>query len=56
MSHRVSEGKLRAILAIPTLEDFWITWATVNTPLAWESWMVALPMVKRPGAVWIGVS
>ena len=54
--HISSGGNVSAILAMPTLDDFWITCATVSTPCGWASEMVAVPMVSRPGAVWIGVS
>ena len=51
-----SADRVRAMMAVPTLDDFWITSARVSTPCGWASWMVAAPMVSRPGAVWIGVS
>jgi hypothetical protein len=56
MAH-ISSGFIdRASLAEPMLDDFWITCATVSTPWAWASEIVAVPMVIFPGAVWIGVS
>jgi hypothetical protein len=46
----------KAILEAPTLEDFWITWATVNTPPAWVSEIVAGPIVSLPLPVSMRVS
>ena len=40
---------------MPTLLDFWITWATVSTPCGCASRIVRPLMLMLPGAVWIGV-
>ncbi len=45
-----------AILAAPTFEDFWITCATVSAPCGCASWIVRLPIVSWPGAVWMTLS
>src|ERR1700674_205510 len=50
-----SAGIDSMILALPTLDDFWITCATVRRPLGCESEIVQPPMVSVPGAVWMGV-
>src|SRR5574343_1089870 len=49
-SHISLGEKPRAILAVPTFDDFWITCATVNAPCGWASEMVAGPIVILPGA------
>ena len=56
MCHIVSGGSDSAIFAAPTFDDFWITCSTVSAPLTCASWIVALPIVSVPGAVWITVS
>src|SRR5574343_1727703 len=48
--HMTSGWKVRAILAAPMLDDFWITWATDRAPWGGASEIVAVPMVMRPGA------
>ena len=50
-----SAGIASWIFAVPTLELFWMTCATVSRPIGCESLMVDLPMVNVPGAVWIWV-
>ena len=54
--HICSGARPRAIFAAPTFDDFCITCATVSAPSVCASWIVRLPMVSRPGAVWITVS
>ena len=46
----------RAILAVPTLDDFWITCATDMLPPGCASRMVRSAIVRVPDAVWITVS
>ncbi len=55
-SHISCGGICIAILTVPTLLDFWITWATVSTP--WGSWsLTVLPgTCSQPGPVSMGVS
>jgi hypothetical protein len=47
---------MAAILAAPTLDDFWMTSATLSAPCGWASEIVALPIVRRPGAQLMMVS
>jgi hypothetical protein len=49
-------GNMAAILAAPTFDDFWMTSATVSAPWGWASEIVALPIVRRPGAQLMTVS
>src|SRR5437016_6168924 len=53
ISHIDSAESASAIFAAPTLEDFWMTCATVSELSKWASWMVAAPMLRLPGAIWI---
>src|SRR5687768_10032788 len=54
--HIVSEGSASAIFAAPMLEDFWMICVTVSAPCGCASWIVRLPIVMCPGAVWMIVS
>ena len=45
-----------AIFAAPMFEDFWITCVTVSAPCGCASWIVRLPIVSCPGAVWMTLS
>ena len=56
ISHSVADGSPSAILAAPTLDDFWMTCSTVSAPSACASWIVAEPIVSVPGDVSITVS
>ena len=56
MVHICSGASIAAIFTVPTLDDFWMTSATLSTLCGCESEIVAEPMVKRPGAQSIGVS
>ena len=56
ISHIVADGKPSAILAAPTLDDFWMTCSTVSAPSGCASWIVSGPIVSVPGAVSITVS
>src|SRR5258705_1342092 len=49
----VSAGICSWIFALPMLDDFWITCATLMVPFGCESVMVQRPMVMVPGPVWI---
>jgi hypothetical protein len=51
ISHISFGEKPRAILAVPTLEDFWMTSATVSAPCGWASEMVAADGHPPRGAV-----
>ncbi len=51
-----SAGIASMILALPMLEDFWITCATVRSPFGCESLMVQPPIVIGTVPVWICVA
>ncbi len=55
-SSHISRGFICiAILTVPTLLDFWITWATVSAPFGCASRIVPPGRLMLPGAVWINV-
>ena len=55
ISHIFCGGIASAIFAVPTFDDFCTTCSTVSGPYACASPMVLVPIVRRPGAVWITV-
>ena len=54
--HICSGDSIAPIFAVPTLDDFWMTWATVRSPCGCASEIVAEPIVSRTGAQAITVS
>ena len=56
LPHRLRRQRRARSSRRPRCDDFWITCSTVSAPCACASWIVAVPIVSEPGAVWITVS